>query len=271
MFDRKVVNYLDLFPTEGDVGIEIEMETELPLFRGEYEFPLWRLEEDHSLKINGTEFVLDSPCKYEDVEEVIKTLKTRLDRLEVKITPSIRAGVHVHLNMQDNTIGDVFRLMSCYYPIESVLTRFCGEGREGNLFCLRSQDAEYALYCAEAAVEQEDIYKLRSQNLRYASMNLQSLFQYGSVEFRALATIPDLSNIPVWCEILHRLQRYSLETKCCWDSLSAISGEGPREWLKKVVGGDLITHLDYPDLERDMMNDVRNSQGLCHALKMKGL
>lgn len=273
MFDNKVYDYLDLMKTPGDVGIEIEMETEEPMDRYTVSenLPLWRLEDDHSLKFNGTEFVLRKPCKYADVDERIAELNKEFALRDIHIRPSIRAGVHIHLNMQKQTVGDVFRLMACYYPMETVLTRFCGDGREGNLFCLRSRDAEYGLYLAEVAVAEENIYNMRTSNLRYSSMNLQSLFQYGSVEFRGLATVPDLSNIPVWVGILRKLKEYAIKNKCSWDCLSAISGDGPREWLRGVVGDEYLKLLEYPGMEQDMMDDVRNVQGLCYELKKKGL
>lgn len=272
MLDQKVKDVFGLASVEGEVGIEIEMETQnmIPNVGGVSK--LWRLEHDGSLKGFGTEFVTRRPHPREGVPDLMSNFRKKLlTDLEVKIKDSIRAGVHIHINMQENTLKDVFRFLMCFYSIETPLVKFSGKSREGNLFCLRHRDACYSLHQIAQAVEEGDIYNLRTDNLRYSAMNFQSLFKYGSLESRSLATTPSLNNIVDWVNILLAIKDYSLQVENCWDSISLISGNGPREYMRMMVGDKYADMLDYPELEADVMEDVRNMQYTCHVLSEKGI
>ncbi len=271
MLDKNVAQYFNLPQTEGDVGIEIEMEMADVLSYNSDMHPTWRLEEDGSLKGYGYEWVMNNPCPFDEVKKEMDLFTEKLAVGGNKIVPTIRAGVHVHVNMQKNTLGDVYKLAACYYPLETVLARFCGAGRSGNLFCLRARDAEEIIFKLEESLNHnKQFYLMRTNNLRYAALNYQSLFNYGSLEFRGLGTTADLKNIAVWVEIIRRIKEYAVASEGAWDAITTISGMGPRSWVEEVVGPDLFKLIDYEGLERDVMEDVRLVQTLCHDLKMKG-
>lgn len=271
MFKHKVKDYFDLSATPGDVGIEIEMESRNPVpYDGTYT-DKWRVEEDHSLRGYSAELVLKRPVPFEEVPKLMAKLKKQLKAAEVDIKPTIRAGVHLHINMQRHTMGEMFKFMMCYYALETVLTNFCGNGRQGNLFCLRGQDAEYSRYMLGSAIQRGRFTGLQTNSLRYSALNFQSLFSYGSLEFRALATTKDLNNIEVWADILHKVKDYAISSGSCWDNISEISGMGPSHWLTSIVGEEYAKVLEYPDMERDIMKDVRGIQSLCYELSSKGV
>lgn len=271
MLDSKIKDYLNLNKTEGAIGVEVEMEMAEPVMFPETILKKWRVDQDGSLKGYGYELVLRKPEGRQAVENSVSLLKEGIAATGIPINKSIRAGVHVHLNMQENSVADIYRMMACYFPLETVLTRFCGDGREGNLFCLRAQDAEYMLDQAQKSLAANDLHLLRTNQLRYSAFNLQSLFTYGSLEFRALATKPELDNILPWVDILLALKKYTENIPSAWESIAQISGEGPREWMYKVFGKELGDLLDYPDLERDMMKDVRHVQMLCYQMTQAGV
>jgi len=273
MFDRKIRSYLDLGKTAGDFGIEIEMEfrNHISLETAKKTYDVWRWEHDGSLRGISSELVTKKPHPKKDIPKIINDLKKVFDSGGVEIKESIRAGVHVHLNMQEKTIGDVFRLMAVYLPLETVLTDWCGNGRQGNLFCMRSRDALGMTEAYLKAAESKDIYLLRTDDLRYCSMNLQSLFLYGSVEFRALATQPDLENIITWCGMIDKVQQYAMNNPSVWEITSEISGMGPRHWVQSVLGEEYMKLVDSPDLEDDVMEDLRNNQYFLSELSKKGL
>lgn len=267
MFNYSVKEYLGLKPTKGDVGIEIEMETEAPMFDAGLTTKSWRTEIDNSLKNNGTEFVLKSPVPFHEVGTLMETFRKDLKAAGIKILPTIRAGVHIHINMQEHTINDVIRFMACYYAMETALTRFCGDGREGNLFCLRARDAEYSILKLEDAIVKKDFLHMKDQNLRYAACNIQSLFQYGSVEFRAFGTNPTLKGIEEWVGMLRLVKEYSLGVVDIWDDLATISADGGFAWIKKILGDEYAEMLFHPELEYELIQDVRNIQHLCHLMR----
>lgn len=272
IFNTSVPDYFKVPKTKGEIGIEIEMETVQP-FSDEY-VPSkdWSIDwEEGSIKGNGAEIVLRQPIARNEVPYVMNTLRERVAVKGLTIKNSIRAGIHIHINCQDMTVGDFLKFMMCYYPLETVFTEFCGENRQGNLFCLRARDAGGMLYYMDQSIKADDLYKMRSDEFRYAAMNMQSMFRYGSLEFRAMATNSELSGVEQWVDILTRIKDYSRKVDNVWDNLTMISGMGPYEWLRGVVGDKYAKLLYYPEMEDDMMEDVRNIQMICNTLSKKGL
>lgn len=273
MFDRKVVDYFMVKKTKGDVGIEIECELEREAF--EYNFDpikkIWRIEEDGSLKVNGLEFVLKRPVSFKDAHKVVGDFRDFFNHNDIIIRDSFRAGIHCHINMQEQTISEVFKFALIYYVMETVLTRSCGGGREGNQFCLRNRDAAGFLNELEGAVQYGAIDHLQSDKYRYCALNFQSLFTYGSLELRSFATNPTLSGVEDWITILQKIKTAAISQGKVWDIAASVSGEGPKAWMRGILGDELTQKLSYDGMEDDMMEDLRLTQMLVFFLSEKGL
>lgn len=272
MLDNKIIQkYPFLKKTKGQVGIEIEMEMEVPL-KVSGGFPtLWNIENDSSLKVNGIELVSKKPIEIASVESCIKVLRTHLSHTKQLIRPSIRAGVHIHLNVQQFTTRQLYILMACYYLMETPLTKFCGDGREDNLFCLTMKDTPYISTKLEKSLQNGSLDYLQTDDLRYSALNFQSLFKFGSVEFRALATDTKLERISPWVSLLSRLMEYSLLVDDPWEELLSTSGMGGREWLKGVFGEELFKLIDYEGIDIDVQEDAQNVQHLIYKMKEAGV
>ena len=269
MFNNVVRDYLDLSPCSGAFGVEIEMELSRPLTNTFFEKmgeADWGVETDGALRGYSCELVLDRPKSLVGVESSVQSVRDILEGVNNTILPSIRAGVHIHMNMQGATVGQIYKFLMCYYPIETVLLRQCGFGRQGNLFCLGARDAAYTMQVLEESVRDMHFGGLRTTNLRYSAMNFQSLFKYGSVELRALATTPDLSNIVTWCKVLRNVKTYAFSVENCWDNMGKISRDGPASYLKDVVGEEFMPMFEYEGMDRAIVQDMRNVQSVCHLL-----
>ncbi len=274
MFENRVRDYLDLHPSNGDFGVEIEMEVNRPIrhpFVEDVNKTGWDHDTDGSLRGNSCELVMNSPKSLNSVAKSVLGVQASLSKHNMIINPSIRAGVHIHMNMQKATIGQVYKFLMCYYPIETVLLRQCGFGRQGNLFCLGARDANWTIDKLDASIQSMDFYNLRCNSLRYSAMNFQSLFKYGSVELRALATTPDLNNIVPWCKVLHNVRSYAFSVENSWDNLVKISGNGPASYLQDVIGEEFMPMFEYKGMEKDIVNDMRNVQAVCHSLGEEGV
>ena len=190
----------------GDIGIEIEVEGKrIPTDLQDKAYKLWTITGDNSLR-GGYEYVLRNPVKRNDVRSAIDLLIGEFKRCDSKINDSVRAGVHVHINVQELYVVEVVNLMCLYYIFEECLVDYCGESRVGNLFCLRVKDAKYMLKCLINILQSKRMSELDSDDIRYASMNLKALRRYGSIEFRSMRTPTDLSLIELWCNILIKLR-----------------------------------------------------------------
>lgn len=280
MFDTTVGNYLNLQSRKGLFGVEIE--AEFKIFHPHIAAPpmpepcklgdgMWNIVQDGSLRGSSAEFVFKKPLSLSETGVALFSLQKDLEIYELEIFPSHRCGVHIHINMQNSNIRDLYRFLMVYYALETVLVNGCGDNRQGNLFCLRNRDANYLQQMIVDSVNHEDLYELRSEDLRYSALNIQSLFKYGSVELRTLSTPKKPIDVLVWCEILKRLKDYSEKMGSCMDFIQEISGVGPVEWALEVLGEDHFKMLKYDGMEQDILSDIREVQYTCFELSRKGI
>lgn len=258
-----VLEYYGFEPVKGEVGIEIEMEG----YRLYPEDPMkdWITTGDGSLRGDESiEYVLRYPVLRKDVSNVLSNLRTTLARNDAELKPSERCGVHVHINCQTLTMEQVFDFVTTYIIFEDILTKWCGEGREGNLFCLRNKDAEGLLYALIQAKKNGDVRHITNNNYRYAAINLTSLRKYGSVEFRALQTPPDFYTIDLWVQLLLKIFDLSTTHGNPKELVEELSFMGPDNFAAKVFG-DLYPHIHFEGIEDSLYDGVRRAQLLAYT------
>lgn len=202
-----IQEYFKLDPFEGEVGLELELESEK-----EWKYidaPNWLAKHEGSLRGHAMEFVTGRGL-FNDRSKLphIKALTDKLPVENLDID-SPRCSLHVHVNMQKKTLTETLTAMCAYWLVENLLTKFCGEHREGNLFCLRLQDAEGILkhLCADIKQRQPFVTLLSGREdlaWRYGAMNVTALQTFGSLEFRAMRCIVDPVLIDMWSsELCH--------------------------------------------------------------------
>ena len=219
-------------PRRGDVGIEIEVEGyNLPRMLDNF----WRVEEDGSLRGESAEYVLHKPASLEEAQEALLYLEQQYKANKTRVKGSPRCGVHVHINCQKLSVVELYNFMTLYLIFEELLVKWCGPDREGNLFCLRAQDAEYLTYAlTRAALDKEFRRWFGTDDLRYASMNVKALATYGSLEFRAMRGTRDMSTIYKWTEMLFNLRQVAKEFDNPQEIVMAMSMDGAEMLLNRV-------------------------------------
>lgn len=245
--------------TKGDVGIEIEVEGRNLPHLTKY----WRNEKDGSLRgEENAEYVLKVPSTLQEAKVALDYLDHTYTEIGSEVDETVRAGVHVHVNCQDLTAIQLFNFITLYIVFEEMLVRWCGPHREGNLFCLRSGDAEYQISVLRRGAKSKGFRLFDTDNLRYGSMNVRALSQYGSLEFRAMRGTRDLSLVHQWAEMLVSLR----EVACQYDS--------PQQVIEYFSGIDIDTfivgHLGkhgavfslYEDREKLLRAGMRRAQDI---------
>jgi hypothetical protein len=239
------------------VGIEIEIEAEYPIFPEKG----WRLVPDGSLRGYCGEYVSD-PVTVENAKEKVFNLYNKFEERKVLVKDSMRAGVHVHVNCQDLTLRQLFTFLAAYYCLEELLTEELGEERQGNLFCLRLSDAEFAnnalLYVLQAKTVDHNIFN--NNNLRYAAANLVSLSKFGTIEFRALKTPTSPEPIIDWVETLQELYKGSKKYNNPAELLSAMSANGENEVVRALLGPKAEKQITKADFQEKLYFGIRNIQ-----------
>ena len=201
---------LDVGRCEGKVGIEIEAEgLNLPRMSVNPDFlKTWKIERDGSLRgEDNAEYVLRKPCQFDEVGGVLNLIEEAARQNGSTIDESIRAGVHVHLNIQNYTPLELLTFITTYYILEDLFVHWCGKERVGNHFCLRAADAEYVVGKILETCQKKDWRVLNTENIRYTSLNLTSMFKYGSVEFRSMRSTGDLGEIHMWAMLIEQLEK----------------------------------------------------------------
>lgn len=247
--------------TDGEVGIEIELEG-----RNINHKPCvtWAVERDASLKGEDTaEFVFKKPLKFNEVGKAIAKLKRRL--VNSTLLPSVRCGVHVHINVQDMELHDLAKFVTCYMVVEDLLLDVCGEGRQSNLFCLKGCEAEYMVGQAAKFFKDGEIHHIQTDAIRYSGINLAAIAKYGSVEFRSLRTPSNLTDINPWVKALKGIKDVSQEWATPADIISGYSGFDKADFLKKVLPTYAEQLMSTTGWEKKLQRGMRSAQDLAFS------
>lgn len=250
------------YKTDGDVGIEIEVEGERLPFLEKY----WKNEQDGSLRGPETcEYVLEKPMTLKDARIALSYLDAQYKDKKSKVYDSVRAGVHVHINVQKLNMIELYNFMVLYIILEEVLVKWCGPYREGNLFCLRTCDADYLVDRLTYVAEHRNFDSLVSDQLRYASMNVKALGTYGSLEFRAMRGTRDLDLIYKWAEVLLSLREVAKGYESP-DKIIEVFSVGQAKGFLIDVLGDNVKHFICDGYEGMLIDGMRRAQDIAYCV-----
>jgi len=217
-----------LKPSSGEYGLEIETETASgndypPNFfipsgtdskgNNRYVIPMTSFcaVDDGSLRNFGKEFVLVEPLKYADlVSELGSFHELTKDIPFIKDAPA--TSIHVHVNMQDESLTVLMNYIILWTMFENVLLEY--SGRRANLFALPTRCAEGSVKNIKAMINK--IVELDPQAIfhnevhaKYYALNLAPLWRFGSVEIRSMRGTTDVKEIIEWVSILDCILRFA--------------------------------------------------------------
>lgn len=251
-------------PVKGRFGIEIEAEFLENFIVGHGELdPAWAVHQDNSLKCNGREFVFRTPLSLEDSTAKVKGIYEKLLGSKNQFD-SMRAGTHIHLNVTDLTVKEMFTTMAAYYILEDLLLEDMGEDRQGNFFCLSGKDAEFTHMSINDALVKKSIQSAKvfsSEDFRYAALNLVSVTKFGSLEFRSLRTPKEPGPILDWLNTIELLSRNSVALfKDPAQLCSNFSAYGEADTVKKLLGPRAAHYLAKEDVTGRIIDGIREIQ-----------
>ncbi len=188
------------------VGIELELEGDLAPIEAAINPSFWGSKPDGSLR-DGMEFVLAAPIKLEHLDDACAELNKALKKMRPKT--SIRTSTHVHVNILDLTIRQVYQAAAGYYLLEELLIGTQPKERRGNLFCLRMSDADSVSIFLKKSLQTGRFFQMYNEDHhKYSALNLCTVNRFGSLEFRIFeAMMPD--DFKKWVIACHELIRNS--------------------------------------------------------------
>jgi hypothetical protein len=256
--------------TDGKFGVEIEVEgANLPT---RYEDPIfdafWKVERDGSLKgkFDNLEYVMRKPLSLDGVKDSVAALERRYQEKGSVVDETVRAGVHVHLNIQNYSPLELMTFATTYYMLEDYFVHWSGVGRVGNHFCLRATDAEGVIYKLIDACEKRDWRHLNTDDIRYASLNWNAMHKYGSIEFRSMRSTRKLEDVIRWVELIDRLTVGAKQFNNPREVIGAVSEfQGPERFIEFVMGDCAREFLQFRNV--DIWEGLRNVQPLAFLIE----
>jgi hypothetical protein len=249
----------------GMCGVELEVELS-NLRRDVIPYEGWRSERDGSLRGDSYEFVMKAPLAFDEAKQSVTDMFNNIKLNGATIKDTGRAGTHVHLNVQEFSIPQLFILICCYLIVEELITEKCGKYRQGNLFCLRAKDASYIVDFLERNMMYDNpITRFNTDKIRYSAMNLKAVPQYGSLEFRAMGTITALEPVLYWIGLLEDLHNAVKLFDSPLEIYESFSMDGEEVFLEKVFGSkarDLMRSKGWKD---KLKGGIRLSQSLAYT------
>lgn len=230
-------------------GMEIEVErTKAP----DTALDFWNYTADNSLRNNGVEFITH-PLRLEQFPAALIEINQYLDKTGNDF--STRTSVHIHMNVRDMVIEDIYKLILIYVVLEKTLFKWVGHGRETNPFCVPFYTTNYTqllkkfLFNPEACVNRWE---------KYSALNLRTISQKGTIEFRHFYGTKDKETLLAWINILAAMKTCSknislLELREYIFSLNTTSSY--QAFLEYVLG-DAGKVLDKSHLQEEMEDAV---------------
>jgi len=212
----------------GTFGVEIETETmeryamEGQAKMGEYNLPaphkldFWKVEEDHSLRNFGFEYILTKPLSFIDTFAALKEFDEKTKAMGINFLQDRHStSVHVHINFQDETFRTLANFVTLFVLFEEVLVQYCGEDRRSNFFCMTTKYAEgvtkrfSSFFDKVYKGEKNALVNLDPEISKYSSLNIVPLYKQGSVEVRTMRGVTDVAVIYNWVGMLNSLLEFA--------------------------------------------------------------
>ncbi len=261
----------------GDLfGVEIECEGVNVSFDGDPDNILkggWVPVRDGSLRDHhgeACEWIFKSPAKYPKAVDKVNKLFDYFNHRAAEIICSNRTSVHVHYNMSDKNAYQVVNTFLLFTVLEDLLDRYCGEDRNGNLFCLSSRHAEQQVKTFEASCFQWYNFADFKNDLRYCSLNLAALNKFGTVEFRGMRGLDNKEDLIQWLSIINEFCEFTCyKMRSPVSIIENISRKTPLGFLEDIFSGENVKALTAGLTEGEVANSLYEGMRLIQIICYK--
>lgn len=260
----------------GSFGLEIETESKNPYNLGLSNY--WSTHSDGSLRDFGVEFIFKKPLDI-DSNEYKNALKEFEDWTKlIKFENSTYTSVHVHLNFVEKDLTHLANFIVLYVLLDNVLTRYCGADRDGNLFCLKSENAEASvmLYRELFGYLSGDyqfktvstwVGNLNQNVYKYSSLNIVPLKNLGSVEVRTHPGTTDVKVIDRWVHILNCLYTAAQRYRDPREIMAQLRDRRTYIGFVKHIFGNYAQYFDEKTIDEDIGRNLFYAKYLVYGIK----
>lgn len=187
-------------------GCEIELEGSIPPQNIPSDSnPIWKVKGEDSLR-SGYEYIFRNPLKIGESIEALDVFEKTMKKHHP--VGSIRCSTHIHVNVLDLNIRQVYTIACLFHLLESLLFDKVPETRHGNLFCLRMRDAEAIFHNLKDSLDSGDYFQFPANQHKYSALNLATVWGLGTVEFRFLPAMWKKDELLPWFNIFGAIRNF---------------------------------------------------------------
>lgn len=197
------------------LGIEVEVEGRGCInIRDSHQY--WDIKQDGSLRNDGLEAVFKAPTAGEDVILALDELVNNVIQ-EDRAQYNERTSVHVHLDVRDISVEQLFTFLFFYLYCEKAIYNYVGHNREESNYCIpwwKTEQLKASLISIYRALQNEDTSQvqqlLHHKMSKYSGLNLKSINQFGTVEFRHHYGTHNKARLLEWINIIQSLKQQAM-------------------------------------------------------------
>ena len=274
---RRFGNSDKLVNSEVELGLEIELEGLEPYGRYPLDSSFWDVKEDGSLRNYGREFVLAvkgsggsyTPVRGKDFSDALDAWGEWLKGYCKEYDPpqaTKRTSIHVHVDVRGMTTDEVRRLILLYAAFEPTLFKVLNNGRDSEIYCLSFSNNFMSTYRASQLINCKNsptaFHSALQSAQKYESMNIHSILQRGSVEFRIHHGTSDIDEMYRWVNTLLCLRTAALDpTIEIMDLPLQASNLGLLNFVGSIFKENAYLVADYLD-ESLLLSGIRQVQDI---------
>ena len=201
-----------LFNSSDFIGLELELEnsksSKLFDFIGEY----FEAVQDGSLKYDGIELRFKSALNGSNIINSLNVLDAGIAKFKLApYTEGNRGSTHIHLNVSNLSVQQLFNIVLMSYFVEPILMDMCHVDRLFSPFSVtsnRTKDQKYIL-----STIAEGHMNFESSGYKYRSIGLSSVFNKGSLEYRMFHASYDTKEILQWINFVQEIKHIAITTQ----------------------------------------------------------
>jgi len=214
----------DLYNINDYVGVEIEIE-HMPLSDVDVEELLScyiELVWDGSLKVKGHEIRFTQAIKGEKIVELLNEIEEFVDDYQDKSSKvdGNRASTHIHININDLTLGELYNFVLLSYFMEPYIFSLCKRDRSYNPFVVAESNTRDSSDILNKIKGGDLIFP--PERYKYRGIGLNSINTLGSLEFRMFHSTHKATEILGWINLLQRI-KHTAKTKNVTEILNSKS------------------------------------------------
>lgn len=258
----------------GWFGLELEVEATavLPIV----ENGGWTTKADDSLRFVGREYVTTRPMsdKLAKLEMIIGGLVNKINNESMGlIKDSPRTSFHVHMNTYHLTPIQVLNVATLYWLLEPCLVSYCGKPREGNLFCLRLQDAEDILHNIVREIKANNVMLSRGDNeTKYAGLNILPVNRLGTIEFRCMRASYEAQDLVDWVATIAMIRDVALEYNSPRDICDMFYKSNKAALIERTCRPRVAAHIfSLPDWQKRILTNEALLNSFAYANNWKSV